>query len=310
MAAFSLFIFCSLILFVHSSSSHFDPPNFDLIGDAHIVSPDHAVLLTHSTPSSSGILRLRDPLHFSYPSTLSTYFSFSVSGHGNGLLLLLLLATAANPSNYVGVQFDSSNVGPSHINRVGITVGSHVSVAVANVSNVNLLLNSGEKFNAWVDYEGASNVLEVRLTKWGEEKPSDPIVSHDIDFVKIWGGNPVYAGISSSNGVDSVQVVSVYSWRLSLKKVSNGNGMHSVPANPHGLSEDEHSKSCPLTVLAGVIFGTVCVALVTFVVLFMWVIFFQKGEEEFLNKIPDHPSDVRYERIDVAVDKNAQDDES
>lgn len=66
-----------------------------------------------------------------------------------------------------------------------------------------------------------------------------------------------------------------------------------------------------MTLLAGVIFGTVCVALVTFVVLFMWVIFFQRQEEESLVKVPDHPvSDVRYERIDVAVDKNNEEDEN
>ncbi|KAG4934915.1 hypothetical protein JHK85_049834 [Glycine max] len=325
MVAFSLFILCSLILLVQpSSSSTQQPPNLDpdsiyLLGDAHVVSAadaDSHVRLTRPAPSSSGILRRREPLAFADPTSLSTEFSFSVTGHGHGLLLVL--AAGGNLSNYVGVEFDTSkddNVGDPNANHVGIDVGSHVSVAVANVSDVHLVLNSGEKLNAWVDYEASSKVLEVRLSKWGAQKPSDPIVSHDIDFSKIWGANPVIAGISSSNGAHSVQVVSVYSWKLSLKKVSVSNGLHSLPADPHGNNnnkfEDEHKKLCPLTVLAGVIFGTGCVAMVTFVVLFMWVIFFQKGEEESLVKIPNHPSsDVRYERIDVAVDKNALGDES
>ncbi|KHN17863.1 L-type lectin-domain containing receptor kinase S.4 [Glycine soja] len=233
------------------------------------------------------------------------------------LCSLILLVQPSSSSTQQPPNLDPDNIYllDPNANHVSIDVGSHVSVAIANVSDLNLVLNNGEKLQAWVDYEASSKVLEVRLSKWGEQKPSDPIVSHDIDFSKIWGKNPVIAALSSSNGAHSVQVVSVYSWRVSLKKVSNG--LHSLPADPHSNNnnnkfEDEHKKSvCPLTVLAWVIFGTGCVALVTFVVLFMWVIFFQKGEEESLVKIPDHPSsDVRYERIDVAVDKNAHDDQS
>lgn len=183
-----------------------------------------------------------------------------------------------------------------------------MSVAVANVSDLNLVLNNGEKLKAWVDYKSDSTTLEVRLTKSGEEKPNVPIVSYKIDLFKMWGGNPVFAGLGSSNGAKYAQVVSVYSWRVNMKDGSKG--LDSLRAGAHGLDEEQHGKLCPLTVLAGVIFGTGCVALVTFVVLFMWVIFFTGREEESLVNIPEHhPSDVRYERIDVAVDKNSHGDE-
>ncbi|WVZ07003.1 hypothetical protein V8G54_020349 [Vigna mungo] len=319
MVAFSLFIFCSLILLVQPSfsstqSPNLDPDSIDLFGDAHVVTNNDAaphVRLTNPSLSSSGLLRVPEPLVFvDATTTLSTEFSFSISGNGDGVLFVLT-AASANGSDTVAVEFVTSkdeNVGDTNSSHVGIDVGSHLSLAVANASDVGLVLNNGEKLNAWVDYEGGPKVMEVRLSKWGEQKPSDPIVSHKIDFPKMWGGNSVFAGITSSNGGHSLQVVSIYSWKLTLKKVSNG--LHSLPVDPHGLSEDEHRRVCPLTILAGVIFGTGCLALVTFVVLFMWVIFFQKGAEESLARIPDHPSDIRYERIDVAVDKNAQDDES
>lgn len=213
----------------------------------------------------------------------------------------------------MGVEFDTSkddNVNDPNANHVGIDIGSLVSVAVANVSSVNLVLNSGEKLNAWVDYEASSKTLEVRLCKEGESRPENPIVSHNIDLFKIWGDQNVFLGISSSNDDNSKQVVSVYSWKLSLRKVSKT--LHSQPANPDkDNSESQKSSFLPLALLAGVIFGTGCVAMVTYVLLFMWVIFFQKHEEESLAKIPDHhSSDVRYERIDVAVDKNTEDDEN
>ncbi|KAK7311268.1 hypothetical protein RJT34_09291 [Clitoria ternatea] len=326
MVAFSLFIFCSLILLVSSSTQ---PTNFDpdihLFGDAHIVVSDDGsshVTLTRASPSSSGLLLRRNPFSFSAATSLSIDFSFSVShAPGDGLLLLLVPTnfSVAFPDNasfgvalekeYVGVEFDTSkddNVGDMHANHIGIDVGSLVSVAVANVSVVDLVLNGGGKLNAWIDYEAGSKVLEVRLSELGKSRPSVPIVSHSIDLFKIWGGNPVFVGVSSSNGPNSVQVVSVYSWRLNLRKVSKS--LHS-PTDPRGFL-DEKRKMCPLTVLAEVIFGTVCLALVTFVVLFMWAIFFQRPEEETLNKIPHHPSDVRYERIDVAVDGNTLGGES
>ncbi|XP_027335225.1 L-type lectin-domain containing receptor kinase VIII.2-like [Abrus precatorius] len=329
MLAFSLFVFSSLILLVQtSSSSHIFDPDINLFGDAHAIVSDGTtrVALTRPSPSSSGLLLRRKSFPFSHHTSFSTHFSFSVSpAAGDGLILVLVPGDFSGAfrgndsfgvsldSKYVAVEFDTSkddNVGDVNANHVGIDVGSLVSVAVANVSSVNLVLNSGEKLNAWVDYEGRSKVLEVRLSKWGEPRSSLPIVSHSIDLFEIWGRNTVFVGISSSNGANSVQVVSVYSWKFSLGKISSS--LHSLPADPRNFSDhgvnDEKNKFCTLTVLARVIFGTGCVALVTFMVLFMWVIFFQRREEESLVKIPGHP--VRYERIDVAVEKNAGDDES
>ncbi|XP_061356718.1 L-type lectin-domain containing receptor kinase VIII.2-like [Gastrolobium bilobum] len=330
MVALSLFIYCSLILLLVQPSSTKSLPNFDpdidLFGDAHVVVSDGGshVKLTRPTPSSSGLLLRQKPVTFADPTSLSAEFSFSVSPDGGDGLVLVLVPgdfAASFPGNgsfglssrnkYLAIEFDTSkddNVGDLNANHVGIDVGSLVSVAVANVSAVNLVLNSGKKMNAWVDYEASSKTLEVRLSKMGEPRPSNPIISHSVDLFKIWGGEPVFVGVSSSNDDKSVQVVSVYSWKLALRNVSKS--LHSQPAEPLGYDAKKNGKFRPLKVLARVIFGTGCVTLVTFVVLFMWVIFFQKHEEESLPKIPDHPADIRYERIDVAVDKNTGIDEN
>ncbi|XP_020209133.1 L-type lectin-domain containing receptor kinase VIII.2 [Cajanus cajan] len=311
--SFSFSILFSLILITQSSSSsstHLSNfhPDIQLSGDAHVVAATH-VRLTRAAPSSSGLLRGLHPLAFSSPATsLSTDFSFAVSPvPGDGFLLILAPAAAGNVSDFVAVEFHASS-DENKRNQVGIDVGSRVSVAGANVPDVNLVLNSGEKLKAWVDYEGSSKALEVRLSKLGEEKPGKPMVSHWIDFFEMWGGDPVFAGISSSNGPHSAQVVTVYSWRLTLRDASKG--LHSMPADPRPPSQDDHRMFCPLTLLAGLIFGTGCVALFTFVVLFTWVIFLPGRQDHSLVKIPDHPHDIRYQRIDVAVDKNAQHDET
>ena len=342
MVTFSIFIFFSVILFVQpsSSSSISNNPNFDpdvdLFGDAKLFSDNSGVShvkLTHHSSLTAGLLLRRHPITFTDPTSFSIEFSFSISPDpGDGLILILIPGdlAAAFPGNgsyglgvspptnsYLGVEFDTSkddNVGDVNANHVGIDVGSLVSVAIANVSASNLVLNSGEKLKAWVDYEAGSKTLEVRLSKLNEAKTLNPIVTHEIDLFKIWGNEKVFAGLSSSNDANSVQVVRVYSWKVNLKKASNS--LHSKPVNPDsGSGDDEQAKLDakrkyrPLTFLAGLIFGTVCVVLITFVVLFMWVIFFHKHEEESLAKLPEHPSDVRYERIDVAVDKNAEEEE-
>ncbi|XP_019424965.1 PREDICTED: L-type lectin-domain containing receptor kinase VIII.2-like isoform X2 [Lupinus angustifolius] len=325
--SFSLFFFTitiSLLILLlqvqpSSTQSLTGNPNFDadidLFGDAKVVvgeqeSGSH-VKLSRSSSSSSGLLLRRNPIKFVGPTSFSTNFSFSISPDaGDGVVFVLVPGErdfsskfSVNDSfgvfvdeNYVAVEFDTSkddNVNDLNANHVGIDVGSIVSVAVANVSSINLVLNSGENLNAWVDYESGSKNLQVWLSKEGESRPKNVIVSHNIDLFKIWGDQNVFLGItSSSNHANSKQVVSVYSWKLSLKNV------------------DQKNSFCTLRLLAGVIFGTGCVSMVTYVVLFMWVIFFQSHEEESLSKIHDYQlGEVRYERIDVAVDKNKTEDD-
>ncbi|KAF1891111.1 hypothetical protein Lal_00001250 [Lupinus albus] len=331
---FIIFTFLIFLLQVQPSSSstqsltgnpNFDP-DIDLFGNAEAlvgeVRSESHVRLTRASPSSSGFILRRKPIKFAGPTSLSTNFSFSISPDaGDGVILILLpgerdfsFKFPGNDSfgvfvdeNYVAVEFDTSKDdkwNDLNANHVGIDVGSLVSVAVANVSSLNLVLNSGEKLHAWVDYESRSKNLEVRLSKEGESRPKNAIVSHNIDLFKIWGDQNVLLGISSSNNDNSKQVVNVYSWKISLSNVSK----------PVTLDKkiDKKSSFCTLRLLAGVIFGTGCVVLVTYVMLFMWVIFFQRHEDESLAKIPDHHTGgVRYERIDVAVDKNnTKDDEN
>ncbi|XP_045805263.1 L-type lectin-domain containing receptor kinase VIII.2-like [Trifolium pratense] len=354
MFKFTIFIFFTLILFIQPSYSDFlsNNPNFDpdidLFGDAKILA-DHSgngthIKLTDKSSLTAGLLLRRQPITFSNLTSFSVEFTFSISGDvGDGLLFILIphdLAAAfpgngsygldpSSPMNsYLGVEFDTSkddNVNDVNANHVGIDVGSLVSVAVANVSASNLVLNNGEKLKSWVDYDVGSQLLEVRLSKLNEPKSENPIVSHNLDLFKIWGDQSVFMGLSSSNDANSVQVVRVYSWKVILKNVTVTVSNSSNDANSNkdeqqqqqqqqeevikvdAAEEAAKKKDRSLTLLAGVIFGTVCVVLVTFVILFMWVIFFHKHEEESLAKLPENPSDVRYERIDVAVDKNAED---
>lgn len=332
-------IFCLLIFFLitliaepSSSSptqSPFINPNFDpdidLFVDAEAVDGGEHVKLTRALPSSSGLLLRREPIKFTKPTSFSTEISFSISPNdGDGLLLVLVPGNfsvrfpakcsfgLSLENNYLGVEFDTSrddNAGDLNANHVGLNVGSLVSVAVGNVSAMNLVLNSGVMLKAWIDYDASSKRLEVRLSRLGEARPFNPIIAYEIDLFKMWEGHDVFVGITSSNHGNSVQIINVYSWSFSLRRVPKS--LHSLPADPRGHSE-QHAKTkilgshgrnhSPLTFLAGLIFTSVCVALIAFFLLFMWAIFANEHLEA-----PAPAEDIRYERIDVAVDKNTND---
>ncbi|XP_015877325.3 L-type lectin-domain containing receptor kinase VIII.2 [Ziziphus jujuba] len=306
-------------------------PNFErhiaLFGDAQLVDGGGYVKLTRPSVSSSGLLLRREPFSFldpnlHTPSSFSTEFTFSISpGNGDGIVLVLVPSDfgskfsghgsfgLSRQNRFLGVEFDTEmdgKVGDVNDNHVGVDVGSLLSVAVCNVSSMNLVLNSGEKLKSWIDYDASSKRLEIRLSKLGEPRPYNPIIAYGIDLLAMWRDEPVLVGISSSNG-KSLQISSIYSWKFSLRTYPNR--MHSLPADPRGFS-DEHGKHltmrqrrvCPLTILAGLIFATGCGALMAFVVLFLWAVVVNRNII-FPAESPLHPVDFRYEKISVVVGK-------
>ncbi|KAI8540052.1 hypothetical protein RHMOL_Rhmol09G0231600 [Rhododendron molle] len=285
-------------------------PNFDLdialLGDAEIVDAGSSVHLTRPTPSSSGLLLNANPVTFLQPTSFSTDFSFSSDG------LALVLAPANLPQ-----KFPAKSNSPFGIPRgsklfaVEFDASTHgvVSVRVSNVSSpLNLALTNGAKveLRAWVDYVASAKRLEVRLTEAGTSRPYNPLISFPIDLSKMWKGEEVLVGISSSSG-NSKQISSVYSWRFRVRSVPNW--MHSEPVDPMRYSDEggeqrkEHKGStCPLTVVCGLMLGMACGALVAFVAFFLWTIAVNRH-----NGIPleylKHPVGFGYEKVSVVVEK-------
>ncbi|XP_062092555.1 L-type lectin-domain containing receptor kinase VIII.2-like [Humulus lupulus] len=304
-------------------------PNFEphiaLIGDAELVDGGSFVKLTRPSVSSSGILLRQEPFRFVHPPiSFSTEFTFSISpGKSKGLALVLVPGDfkskfsgqgsfgLSGEKRFLGVEFDTAmdgNVGDLNGNHVGVDVGSFVSVAVVNVSSMNLVLNNGEKLKSWIDYDASSKRLEVRLAKLGEARPYNPMMAYAIDLPAMWGGEDVLVGISSANG-DSTQISSVYSWKFSLRSFPHS--MHSLPADPRSYSSElsenstEHPKRvCPLAILGGLIFATVCGALMAFAVLFVWAVVASRHTVFPTTEVPVHHMGFKYEKVGVVVEKN------
>ncbi|XP_042506328.1 L-type lectin-domain containing receptor kinase VIII.2-like [Macadamia integrifolia] len=316
--------------------------NFDskiaLFGDTEVVDGGSSVKITRPSVSSAGRLIYRKPVRFiggqrKEPMSFSTYFSFSISPEDGDGLAFVVLPTSFPSDLFDGssfglspglekrgkrvlaIEFDTSmdaKLGDPNANHVGVDIGSLVSAQVRNVSSINLVLNSGKKLHSWIDYDASTKILEVRLSKSGAVKPSVPLISYRIDLSEMWKGEEVFVGMSSSSG-NSSQTTTIYSWSFNLRSVPSW--LHSQPADPRIIAVQSNPpiiqkrSTCLLRILAGLIFGTGCGALVAFIVMFVWTISVNRRQCQSVVPVeyPVHPVEFAYEKIKVFAQKPTKD---
>ncbi|KAK9742375.1 hypothetical protein RND81_03G168100 [Saponaria officinalis] len=301
---------------------------FALLGDAQITNEGNFVNLT--SPSfglSFGQIICKKPFKFldsksSKVSSFSSKFTFSISpGVGDGIMFVIFpkiseisrvfdqgyFGLSNNvENNFVSVEYDTrkdDNFGDLNDNHVGVDLGSMISNEISDVSSIGLLLNSGVLLKTWINYDGISNMLKIRLAKSGDNKPYNPLISYRVDLSRIWGDMDVLVGISSSSG-ESSQISSLSSWSFEISEVSSAlytksslNGEMKFD----GVRPVRRKKSCFLTVLGTVIFATGCGTLVAFLALFAWVVFFGRHSNVVPELCMNHV-DFKYEKVDVTID--------
>nr|WP_265267859.1 PEPxxWA-CTERM sorting domain-containing protein [Sphingomonas lycopersici] len=132
--------------------------------------------------------------------------SNNVGGLGGGL-------GYAGISPSVAVEFDpysNGGVDPRLPGNDSLNGNDHIAVmkngdptnhlAYAIVSPT-LELDSGRDITAFVDYNGTTNLMQVRWSTDGL-RPNDAGLSYSIDLASLFGANPVYVGFSASTGAD------------------------------------------------------------------------------------------------------------
>ena len=143
-----------------------------------------------------------------------TYFTFNINNSLNSGAdgLAFLLQTETNnigdsgmgmgyqgiiPS--VAVEFDTwrnDEIDESNGNHVGVSINGNIqSVAMADPSWV---MDSGDTFHVWIEYNGETGYLEVRMNS-NKERPSNALLRYQIDLAVIMGGQ-VYTGFTASTG--------------------------------------------------------------------------------------------------------------
>lgn len=189
------------------------------INAAPVSSGGQVVLRLTDGLSQSGSAFLTAPISLAANASFSTRFSFQLTdGEGIGTPpgadgFVFVVQTVANTAggggagigyagigDSLGIEFDTfDNGGPSEIdgNHVGVNLDGNVeSVASASVSPE---FNDGSIWTAWVDYDGAAQMLEVRVAQSGV-RPTAPLLAHGVDLVSVLGQTDAFVGFTSATG--------------------------------------------------------------------------------------------------------------
>uniref|UniRef100_A0A6V7QU15 Legume lectin domain-containing protein n=1 Tax=Ananas comosus var. bracteatus TaxID=296719 RepID=A0A6V7QU15_ANACO len=215
-----------------------------LSGDAAII--DSAIRVTRPVNSSYGGIACREPIRFVGTNPgFSTYFVFSISQRNGGSLAFSLTPSSASlestdvlrsgtplSPSLISVKFITASdptSGNRSANYVAIDVGAKPGVESSELSGSDLVLSSGQKLHSWIDYNGITKKIEVRVSKLNDPRPADLLLSHPIDLSNALWREKMLVGISSTSGNSTI-----YSWSFHVKHGAP-HSMHSDPLDPHSL---------------------------------------------------------------------------
>lgn len=184
-------------------------------GDASV--RDGALYLTHARGDLYGSSFYTQPLSLLNNQSFSAHFSFQITSPlcsgglgGDGLALVIhadksiskaygkgLGYSGMSPSLVIEFDtFQNGDYGDPNNNHIGVNVnGDPHSLVTANTP---FFINDGATYYVWVDYNGGTKLLEIRLSD-DAARPSTPVLAHTIDLSKILKSD-VFVGFSAATG--------------------------------------------------------------------------------------------------------------
>jgi len=169
----------------------------------------------------SGSVFSTTTLALSNLNSFSTRFQFQITGSGgigdaDGVGadgLVFVVQTVSNNvggagvgigyqgiNHSVGIEFDTYNNGSlddNNGNHVGIDLNGNINSVVQ--TGVLPRFNDGNIWTAWVDYDGSTNQLEVRVNQTGL-RPGGATLSHNVNLATALGTPNAYVGFTSGTG--------------------------------------------------------------------------------------------------------------
>jgi hypothetical protein len=147
--------------------------------------------------------------------TIQSAGSSSLGGSGSGL-------------GYSGIAKSLS---------VGFGAGNNVSVntnGVLNAASVtNNALNDGNLWYAWVDYDGVSHDLEVRLSEI-PVRPLAPTLAVGVNLLSVLGGTNAFVGFTGATGAGGFEQ-DILAWKFMALPTARFTGNFNVTNLPPGL---------------------------------------------------------------------------
>ena len=204
-----------------------DLSNFQLNGAASTLNTNsgNVLRLTNGLNQSSSAF-LTNAISLQNQASFSSFFSFKIDnniglGDNDGAGadgIVFTLQTQSNTAgglgfgigyaginNSLGIEFDTyfntpsafPNVADSDGNHVGINLNGSVN-SVAAVSEAERF-NNGAVWNVWVDYNGITDMLDVRYGL-DANRPAAASLSYNLDLESTFGSSDVYVGFTSGTG--------------------------------------------------------------------------------------------------------------
>ena len=303
--------------------------SLQFLGNAtNVTTSDGAVLqLTPSASGQAGAAYTAVPIPFGPHVGFSTFFTFRLSKPGglvdsdgvqgaDGIAFLIqsvgyAYGTGGGGIGYEGignslaVEFDTwnnytQNGTPGDIN------GNHVAVNFNGVLNdpvsvsITNAMNNGNIWYAWIDYEGVSQDLEVRLSEI-PVRPLAPTLDTTVDLPAILGTTNAFVGFTASTG-GAWNEQDILAWKFMALPTTRFTGTFNATNLPPGL---KINKGIVLArhryVVAGVIYTNYTYVPVTTVSNANAQIAFASGIAE-LNPASALPNP---NAIDIALSNNA-----
>lgn len=185
------------------------------------VTGDGSVLRLTNGLSQSGSAFRTSAISLLNNYSFSTYFSFRISnpigiGDEDGVGadgLAFLVQTVSNNAggsgggigyagiaNSLAVEFDTYNNGgwdDHNGNHVGINLGGNIDSVVQ--TPIATRMNNGARWYSWVDYNGSTNGLEVRLSQTAL-RPTAATLTHTVNLATVLGSSNAFVGFTSGTG--------------------------------------------------------------------------------------------------------------
>ncbi|WP_013325527.1 Calx-beta domain-containing protein [Gloeothece verrucosa] len=236
-------------------------PNLTLNGVAKLttgVNGISPVLRLTDNLSQSGGAFVTNPISLADDVSFSTFFEFQISnpqgvsdldGQGADGLVFVIQTIANNVggggggigyegiNKSLGIEFDTFNNGgidDNSGNHVGINLNGNIdSVALQPIPT---RLNNGNVWRAWVDYNGSTNILEVRLAQTNQ-RPVDPLLTYSVDLLTVLGQKNAFIGFTSGTGAAS-GIHDILDWKFNTSYNPIGSGILAFSNSEFSVNED------------------------------------------------------------------------
>ncbi|KAF8369592.1 hypothetical protein HHK36_018604 [Tetracentron sinense] len=215
-----------------------------------------------------------------------------------------------NSSNHVfAIEFDTvydmALFGDINDNHVGIDVNSFRSVASAPASyylngtnKKEMRLESGLPIQAWIDYNGENEVVNVSISPLSVPKPSHPLLSHKMNLSHVLQES-MYLGFSSSTG-KLASFHYILGWSFSMNGVAPPLDLHRIPSFPGSQSGSSGLGKKAITI--GAVSSAVTLLLLAIVIsTFVYMLRRAKQAEVLEDWELDCPHRFRYKDLYVAT---------